>query len=214
MLENQSTQENITFEDLKLMFLETAKRFQETDRKMQETDRQMQETDRRMQETDRIIKESRADFEKKEKYYQKRYAKLESLFTGQWGKLVESLVDGKLVELLQKRGIDVRERYTRIVSEAKDMEIDIIAANGKDVVVVEVKTTLKLEYVNDFIDKLKRFREIFHRFSEENIFGAVAYIRDESSAAKYAEKQGLLVIRATGDSAFITNNEDFKPKQW
>ena len=41
---------------------------------------------------------------------------------------------------------------------------------------------------------------------------AVAYLRAEESANKYAERQGLFVIRATRDNANIINKKDFKPK--
>jgi len=94
------------------------------------------------------------------------------------------------------------------------MELDIIAANGKDVVVVEVKTTLKIKLVDEFLEKLERFRTLFPRFAEENIFGAVAFLRDEASSAKYAQKKGLFIIKATGDSASIVNTENFIPKNW
>ena len=46
---------------------------------------------------------------------------------------------------------------------------------------------------------------------ERTIYGAVAYLRAEEEANKYAERQGLFVIRATGDSASIINKKDFKP---
>ena len=69
---------------------------QETDRQMKETDRKMQETDRQMKETDRRLKE------------------LNKLFTGQWGKLMESLVEGELVNLLKEKGIEVGHTATNL----------------------------------------------------------------------------------------------------
>ena len=115
----------------------------ETDRRMQETDRQMQETDRHMKETDRQLRE------------------LKDLFNGQWGKLMEALVEGDLVELLSQRGIEVDHTVCNLKSRngAPRWEIDIIAANGDEVVAVEVKTTLKVKQVADFIETLKVFPE-------------------------------------------------------
>ncbi len=231
----QSNQEPLTFENMLMLFRETRemmretdKKFKETDNKFKETDKKFQETALRFQETDKRFKDleklhqrndeeykaAKKELERIERIQQKKYKQLESMFTGQWGKLVESLVEGKLVSILKQRNIDVKETYTRIESPEKDMELDIIAANGKDVVVVEVKTTLKIQLVDEFLEKLERFRVLFPRFAEENIFGAVAFLRDEASAAKYAQKKGLFIIKATGDSASIVNRENFIPKNW
>ena len=180
----------------------------ETEKRMKETDEQMKETDRRMKETDEQMKET-----------DKRINRIGGRFDDRWGLLLESLVEGKVVELLQSRGIDVNETGSRIQGSYTDeegelqrREIDIIAANGKEVVAVEVKTTLKPDDVKYFMNTLKIFKQVFFRYKNETIYGAVAYLRSEAEAPVFAEKQGLFVIRATGDSASIINKKDFKPK--
>ena len=67
----------------------------ETDAKFRETDAKFKETDAKFKETDRRINKA---FE---------------LFEGQWGKLIESLVEGDLIRLLRERGIDVHETSMR-----------------------------------------------------------------------------------------------------
>ena len=171
----------------------------ETDRRMQETDRQMQETDRRMQETDHQLR------------------RLEDLFIGQWGKLMEALVDGDLVELLSQRGIEADHTVCSLKSRngAPRWEIDIIAANGNEVVAVGVKTTLKVWQVANFIETLKVFPEKGPSvYRGKRTYGAVAYLKADEAADVYAERQGLYLIRATGSSASITNQEDFKPRRF
>ena len=169
----------------------------ETDRRMQETDRRMQETDRYLKETDRQLRE------------------LKDLFNGQWGKLMEALVEGDLVELLGQRGIEVDHTVCNLKSRngAPRWEIDIIAASGDEVVAVEVKTTLKVRQVGDFIETLKVFPgEAPSVYRGKRTYGAVAYLKADEAADVYAERQGLYVIRATGSSASITNEKDFKPR--
>ena len=104
---------------------------------------QMQETDRRMKETDR------------------RLRRAENLFTTQWGKLMESLVEGDLVRLLQARGVSVEGtlQRSRKRRNGQHFEIDILATNRTEVVAVEVKTTLRPEGVGSFVEKLSRFLE-------------------------------------------------------
>jgi Holliday junction resolvase len=194
--------EKLSFEKVWLMFQETDKKFQETEKLIREmsreTDRKFQETDRKFQETD------------------KKLRKLEDLFIGQWGKLMESLVDGNLTRLLQERGIDIQTTSQRVKSfyKGKQIEIDILAKNGMDVVAVEVKTTLKVEHVKDFIKELKIFKKAFSEYKDKNVFGAMAFLRVEEEADKYAYKQGLFVIKATVESARIVNDKKFKPKNW
>ena len=180
------------------------KLFKETDRRieqrMEETDRQMKETDRQMKETDRRI--------------DKRMKKLEGLFTTQWGKLMESLVEGDLVALLQARGIRVESTYPRVKGRrnGEHYEFDILAGNGAELVVVEVKTTLNVEHVKRFLAKLGRFMEYQPVYRGKQVYGAVAYLQAEQAAEVYAQRQGLYVIRATGSSACIINDADFTPR--
>ena len=157
--------------------------------KQRETARQMQETDRRLR-------------------------KAENTFTSQWGRLVESLVEGDLVPLLLERGIVVEgtSRRSRKRRNGEHFEIDILATNGTQVVVVEVKTTLRPEDVRHFVDKLKRFQEWHSEYARHSIYGAVAYLESSDAVTTHAERQGLFVVRATGSSASILNAPDFQPR--
>ena len=166
------------------------------ERSQQEFEKSKQEADRRFKETD------------------KRLKKLDELFTGQWGKLIESLVEGDLVRLLNQKGIKVEATTTHLEGEYKGQrgEIDIIAINGQEVVVVEVKTTLRTADVDHFIKQLKIFKNWRTEYKDKTVYGAVAYLKKNDGADIYAEKQGLFVIKATGSSASITNKKSFKPK--
>lgn len=107
----------------------------------------------------------------------RKLRKLEDLFVGQRGKLIESLVEGNLARLLQERGIDVQRTSQRVKSfyRGKQIEIDILAFNRRDVVAVEVKTSLWVEDVKDFIEELKFFKKAFLEYRDKNIYGAIAF---------------------------------------
>ena len=175
---------------------ELRKQMKETDRRMKETDRQMKDTDRRLKDTDRRLK------------------KTDELFNSQWGKLMESLVEGDLVALLQEKGIAVERTCTNVKGgrDGWHYEFDILAVNGGEVVVVEVKTTLRAEDVTHFLEKLDHFTEWVPEYKGGKILASVAYLKADSSVSEYAERQGLYVIRATGSSASIINEPDFRPR--
>ena len=148
------------------------------------------ETDRKFQETDRKLN------------------RLEQLFTSQWGKLMESLVEGDLIGLLTEWGIAIADTTTRLKGRCPDggnYEFDIIAHNGDEIVVVEVKTTLKPQDVKDFIERLDQLKGWIPRYANNRIYGAMAWLTADAGAEQMVEKRGLFGIRATGDSASIQN---------
>ena len=149
---------------------------------LREVAESQKETDRRMQETDL------------------RLRKLDELFNGQWGKLMESLVEGDLVRLLNQRSIAVDHTITNAKKNygERRWKFDILAVNGEEVVVVEVKTTLKVDDVDYFVQRLQDFAELMPEFADRSIYGAVAYLKTDGSVTVHAGRQGLYVIRATG----------------
>jgi Holliday junction resolvase-like predicted endonuclease len=194
------------FQETERQIQEVKQMFLETDRKFQETDRRFQETDRRFQETDRQFKAS-----------DKRIQKLDELFTSQWGRLMESLVEGDLIAILNARGIAVTDTTMRLKGKRKDggnYEFDIIAHNGKELVVIEVKTTLRPDDVKLFVDKLGHIKQWIPRYAENTIYGAMAWLTAVAGAVMMLSHKGLLSIRATGNSASIVNESNFTPKAW
>ena len=193
---------------------ETDRQMQETDRRMQATDRQMQATDRQMQETDRRLQATDELITRQIRAADRRMDELDKLFNGQWGKLMESLVEGDLVGLLQQRGIAVHHTVTnpRQNYGERRWELDIVAVNGEEVVVVEVKTTLRVPDIDRFIGRLNEIPELMPEYASRRIYGAVAYLKAHQESDVRAERLGLFVIRATDSSASITNREGFTPR--
>ncbi|MCY4643296.1 MAG: hypothetical protein OXB88_01625 [Bacteriovoracales bacterium] len=208
----QSQRKDTSFEEIRKILREVSQNQKETDRRMKETDRRMMETDRQMKETDRQMKET----DRRMMESDRRLNNLNDLFTGQWGKLMESLVEGELVNLLKERGVKVEHTTTRAKGQLGDRhwEIDILAVNGDEVVAVEVKTTLRVEHIDKFVEFLKDFKDLLKEYKDKKTYGAVAYLKADQAANIYAEKQGLYVIRATGNSAKIINNSNFKARKF
>jgi Holliday junction resolvase-like predicted endonuclease len=98
------------------------------------------------------------------------------------------------------------------LARGENYEFDIIAHNGDEIVVVEVKTTLRVKHVNRFLERLDRVKNWLPEYKNARIYGAVAFLRAEEESEAYAERQRLFVIRATGDSAAIVNQPGFEPR--
>jgi hypothetical protein len=192
-------QQAANWEAIQQASADTDHKFQETDRQFKETDRQFKETDRKFKETDRKL------------------ARLENLFETQWGRLMESLVDGDLVPMLRQRGILVTDTTCRLRGQRADggnFEFDIVAHNGLDVVVIEVKTTLRPDDIRKFLSKLKHIKQWIPRYQANRLYAGMAWLTTTAGADIMLQNRGLFSIRATGNSASILNPSDFSPRTW
>ena len=159
----------------------------------------LRETARLTRETDRRIRELSKEI---------------SNLTGSWGKFVEAMVEPAVVRLFRERGIEIERTFQRVKSrrDGEEMEVDILGINREWALVVEVKTTLKVEDVDDHIERLERFREFFPEYADRKVIGAVAGMRVEEGADKYAYRRGLFVLAQSGESVMILNDERFQPR--
>ena len=88
--------------------------------------------------------------------------------------LMESLVEGELVNLLNRRDLAVDHTTTSARKNygERRWEFDVLAVNGGEVVVVEVKTTLKVADVDYFVERLHEFPELMPEYADRRVYGA------------------------------------------
>ena len=210
---------SVNQKELKASQKETDRQIKELRASQKETDRQIKELRTSQKETDRQIRERSKETDRQIRETDRQIQKVGSRFNERWGRFVESLVEGKLLELLRAWRIRVEQIFSnaKVSMKKKDgsvqsREFDIIAVNGTEVTALEVKTVLTPKKVNHFIEILKDFKSYFPDYKDKKLYAAVAFLKSEDKAEDFAEKKGLFVIRATGDSAKIINKKSFKPK--
>lgn len=202
-----------TYEEILTLFRDVAASHQGLTASQQELAASQRELTASQQELAASQKET--DLQIKET--SREIAELKKLFTSQWGKLMESLVEGDLVNLLNARGIAITDTTTRLKGKRADggnYEFDILAHNGLELVVVEVKTTLRPDDVKTFLSKLDHFKQWLPRYANNRIYGAMAWLSADAGAEAMLANRGLFSIRATGDSAAIQNDTAFAPRAW
>jgi len=161
-----------------------------------ETDRRL---DKRFEDTDKSIKE------------------LANLFTGHWGKLIESLAGSGILEQLQSRGVAVTRLFRRSVSrqDGREMELDFLLTNDSEVVLGEVKTTMKTDDVKNFVNKLGEFLYFYPHYKGFKIYGAMIGLSMEEESARYAYRNGLFVFKVGGEGMLqLLNDDKFTPKDF
>ena len=175
--------------------------------------------DERLEKSREELRQSRKKFEeeleKSHKEFDKKMNKMRGIWSNAWGDFVESLVSGSLVEMLQDwiPSINLIMKNIEGQRNGHDCEFDIIAVNDKFLVAVEVKSTLSVQDVRDFLKKLKNFSMLLPQFKDYKIYGAVAYLKVTQNAEKFAMRQRLFAIRATGDSGEILNKKGISEPQ-
>ena len=136
--------------------------------------------------------------------------------TTRWGRFVEELVQPAVLRLFQEKGIDIKEIYprARVKRQGIAMEIDVLAVDDTDVVLVEFKSRLSKDDVDEFLEKLTRFKIAFPHYKNYQAYGAVAGIEIDEGIDRYAYNKGLFVIKPSGDTVEIINDENFRPRTW
>jgi hypothetical protein len=224
----------ITIEDIYKLFEKTNEKFEQSrqeydrraaeakaeyDRRAAEYDRRAAEADRRAAEADRRAAEAKAEADRRLAELEKTVANtsraVDSLTT-RWGRFVEELVEPAVISLFRGKGIDVKETYSRarVKRQGIAMEIDILAVDETEVVLVECKSRLSKDDVNEFLEKLSRFKQAFPHYKNYQAYGAVAGIEIDEGVDRYAYKQGLFVIKPSGETVEIINDSGFEPKLW
>lgn len=219
--------ESVTIADIYQLFRTSAEEF---DRRLRESDRQIEqarlESDRRAEEveqyraeTARILAEAKLESERRTAENERTIAELKRLvnsLTTRWGRFVEELVQPAVLRLFQEKGIDIKEIYprARVKRQGIAMEIDILAVDDTDVVLVECKSRLSKDDVDEFLEKLTRFKIAFPHYKNYQAYGAVAGIEIDEGIDRYAYNKGLFVIKPSGDTVEIINDENFRPRTW
>jgi len=166
------------------------------------------ETDNKFRDTDRKLDELKAIVERTSRHVDD--------LTGKWGKFLEGMVAPACKTLFADRNIPVHKVHQRVQAEyeGRHIEIDIMVVNEGYVVLVEVKSTLKVDDVREHLERLGQFREFFPEYADRQILGAVAGIVIEEQADRFAYREGLFVIGQAGDTVRILNDNKFQPKTW
>ncbi len=192
---------------------------QEADRRKQETDRRIKENDQLIREskaeTDRLIQASKAETERQIEENRLFIKQIDSRWGNQWGDLIEVLIAGSLVHVLNKVGIPVERAVPghKGAYQNKTQEFDVLALNGEQMVVVETKSFLNKTKVNAFLSLMRDFKNYCPEFKHLTVYGGVACLNGREKVFEYAEKKGLFVLQVEGNkNAVLRNKQSFKPE--
>ena len=135
------------------------------------------------------------------------------------GELVEEMFRAELCDKFTELGFTVHEQANskRIYKDGRvAAETDALLENGDYIILVEIKTKLTVEDVNDHIERIETVRICMDERNDfRKIIGAVAGGVVPKNVIRYAQKKGFYVLTQSGDSAaFADMPKGFKPREW
>ena len=170
-------------------------------------------------ETDRILKELSAEIKETQKITAREINAVNTSIgrlSNRLGEFIEEAVRPSAVRLFRERGIDIHEVQQSITAkrDGEQLEIDLLVVNNENVVVIECKSNLSVDDVNDHLERLEKVKRLLPRYNNCNVLGAVAGMVIPDNVATYAIKKGLYVIGQNGDHLELRNEQSFTAKAW
>ena len=187
-----------TYEDILRLFQETDRKFKEY---AEESRERAKEIDRQFKETDRKIKDVSTSLGR---------------LGNRLGDFIEDAVRPAAVRLFRERGIDVHEVFQNLTVQRDEegLEIDLMVVNDSEAVGVECKSNLKIDDVNEHMERLAKLKRLSTKYANIKLMGAVAAMVIPENVARYAMAKGLFVIGQSGDHLEIRNEAGFVPVVW
>lgn len=216
-------------EDVRRKYEESRRKYKEAREKDEEAWRkdekkfrkELQESQKKTEESWRKLQMAERETKKALKSLSQSLKKSNGNFNNKWGRFMENLVKGDLVNLLSDRKMDVIRILSRVPyyrpDKTQEGEIDLIAVDGRELVAIEIKTYLTVKSVDKFIKILESFQKYFPEYAKKKIYGGMGYLDERDDAGNYAKSEGLFVIKAPGGKAkvsTITNAKDFEPREF
>jgi hypothetical protein len=174
----------------------------------QETDRKFQESDRRLQETERLMRDSSEKLNRK---------------MGELGNKLGSVVEHMIIPDIEKKFNEMGYTFENVSTNLKMKEpsgntyaeVDIVLENGDYVLLIEVKTDLKIEHIKEHIQRMETIRRAGRKWPDKKLLGAVSAAIVEDNVREYAKKNGFFVISQAGETMRIDKPEgEFSVKEW
>ena len=200
-----------TYEGVLKLIQKVARQTRRTERKFermtQATTEQMQDTDLRIKKTEQLVKETNQAV---------------GSLTDKVGDMVEKLLgEGNLVDQFRALGHKVKTHSQKKKfgekGTANSGEIDLFLEDGDVAILVEAKTTLKMDHVNEHIKRIEKYRRFADAegYAKKRFVGAVAGTVIAENVINYAHEKGLYVIIQSARAVEIISQPDgFIAQEW
>lgn len=189
-------EEKLNFEKVWLMFQETEKQFAQADARLKEA---QSETNKQIKEVSKQIAEHGIQI---------------GGINNKFGTFTEGLVYPSIEKELQDK-FKVTHVTQRVRNKAKKVEIDILGySNGtkNEAFVVEVKSHLREEALDQILNILEHFKENFPEHKDKKVYGMIASIHTNEYVLAKIEKAGIYYANVANNIFELKTSINFIPR--
>jgi len=184
----KKTQKKVTLEDVWATIDEIGKAHKELEKAQKETEKAIKDTQRNIGGLNNTV-----------------------------GSLVEHIMTPDLPRKFKQFGFTFDRVTTVKWADGKGniyTEIDGLLENGNQAMVVEVKTTLRHEDIDDHLKRMERVRKYADDHGDKReFFGAMAAMIIDKDTKAYALSKGFFIIEPSGEDVKVTKPVS-APKAW
>jgi hypothetical protein len=204
----KKTTKKVTWDEIQAGFKELHELNKETERTLREANEKTERAiDRAIESTERTLNRA---IESTERTLNKAIGGLGNTL----GSLVEHIMTPDLPQKFKKLGYSFDRTIKIKYAEGIYAEIDALLENGTQAMVVEVKTTLRQNDIDDHLLRMEKVRKYADEHGDKRQFmGAIAATITDKSTREYALKRGLFVIEPSGEDVKVTKPET-EPRIW
>ena len=179
----------------------------ETDQQIKETGLQMKETDRQMKETDRQMKEQI-------KETNRQIGGLANKF----GSFTEGLALPSMQQILRDHfNMEVVSPSVRVKKGGEEIEVDVLSyANSSlnEAYVVEVKSHLREEGIEQLSNIIKKFRHFFPEHKDKKVFGILAAVEMSDLLREKVLNKGFYAAKISDEVFSLDVPAQFQAKAY
>ncbi|VFN01781.1 MAG: Protein of unknown function (DUF3782) [Candidatus Kentron sp. G] len=208
----------ITYEEVLSLFKETDRRFEETREMMKE---QSKETDRRFEETREMMKEQSRETERRFRETERAIKEVNKQIGGigdKFGYFTEGMALPSMERILKERfGMTTIMPRVRTRKNGEEIEIDVLAYANDDIrlaIVVEVKSRVKREAIEQLEKIMKRFREFYPEHKDKAVMGILAGVDWNRGVEEEARDAGFPTAAIRDEIFESTTPEGFEARCW
>lgn len=187
---------------------------QETDKQIAALRASQQETDRQQRETDRQLKETDRQLRNQLKELGKQIGGLGEKFGG----FTEGMAFPSMTKILTEQfGMEVITPRVKARKAGETLELDVLAyANSKrnEVYVVEVKSHLRPEGIEQIQQILQRFRRFFPEHGDKKLYGMLAVVDAPELLRQEALAQGIYMAGIHDEQFVMETPKEFVARSW
>nr|VFJ87769.1 MAG: hypothetical protein BECKH772A_GA0070896_100058 [Candidatus Kentron sp. H]VFJ89505.1 MAG: hypothetical protein BECKH772B_GA0070898_100058 [Candidatus Kentron sp. H]VFJ96164.1 MAG: hypothetical protein BECKH772C_GA0070978_100058 [Candidatus Kentron sp. H] len=222
----------ITFEDVLTLFKEQSReaerRSKEAERRSEELDRRFDETREMMNETRESMKETREMMKEQSKETARRFRELERI-TKEQGRQIGGLGDkfGYFTEgmalpsmeriLTEQFGMTTVMPRVRTRKNGEEIELDVLAYANDEInlaMVVEVKSRVKREAVEQLRKIMERFRELYPEHKDKSLMAILAGVDWDRGVEEDARETGFMTAAIHDEIFELTAPAGFQARRW